>query len=740
MATEFGFEATSVSDIPSAQTPKEGVVQQPVLLQGLTNIFEQANDLLKTNKLNKSQQFLADFTSRQLLVADAYEQGKIRSASHAQSLMRKNLLDAIDLNPALVGDLIEAQKSITGLPGGAKIVDERTDEENRNKDLVDKLTADGFLDANATQAEQQFAIDNYQLAQEAARVHQARTQTLDLKLKTLELGSKERAAVEAEKKELDRKTANTFAPLELGRMRNHLQTILDGEGTPADKITLIEDFYTQWKSQATSAFSGLDSTEFSAMLAPFEMTLDQYKKRASGEISLSTLNTQNDMAAAIQTNLALQDPNISRLVVASKLFGDNGFLRAIADPNNKALNSFLKFMQGSTPGKENPANPFSSLMEDKQGLKQWGETLNGAALSSDPEIAAEAQERIANLLDSTEDFEGKIRKDPKASLEYVDWLASPGFLKAVQTNPDLLGHTSVAKDIIGRHYSNEVWGLVQREFAKNKIVNPQTYFSDSDFAPPSKNVTIDTKDVVGYRSTDSGMEFYALSNDPLAVDKARSLNKELKPIITKTIKAMSHLEGKANYKQMWESVAKDFLDGDGIIDNDPEDNLVIKDFQQSLEDLESSGAPVGDIYEAGPGYTVVKLEDGTLERRSGTRAWRNNNPGNIEYGSFAKSQGAIGSDGRFAVFKTYEEGRNAKESLLFESKSYSNKTIQTAIEKYAPSFENDTNAYAKTIARAAGVLVDTPLSELSPEQRKKLLDAMEQVEGFKKGKTEIITP
>lgn len=156
--------------------------------------------------------------------------------------------------------------------------------------------------------------------------------------------------------------------------------------------------------------------------------------------------------------------------------------------------------------------------------------------------------------------------------------------------------------------------------------------------------------------------------------------------------------------------------------------------ETDLEDGLSS--PSGSVASAGKGYTTVRKEDGSTVRRTGTRAWRNNNPGNLEYGAFARQKGAIGSDGRFAVFPSYESGRSAKESLLFESASYRDKTIAAAISRYAPSSENDTGAYTRSVARAVGVPPSTRLSDLSKVQRKRLLDAMERIEGFKAGKEE----
>jgi hypothetical protein len=133
---------------------------------------------------------------------------------------------------------------------------------------------------------------------------------------------------------------------------------------------------------------------------------------------------------------------------------------------------------------------------------------------------------------------------------------------------------------------------------------------------------------------------------------------------------------------------------------------------------------------AGAGYTDVILPDGTVERREGARNWRNNNPGNIEFGPFAEANGAIGSDGRFAVFPTYEAGRAAKGALLFSSDGYEGKSIASALERYAPrSDNNNTDAYIATVAGALGVDPNTPLADLNPAQREAMLTAMERVEG-----------
>jgi hypothetical protein len=152
----------------------------------------------------------------------------------------------------------------------------------------------------------------------------------------------------------------------------------------------------------------------------------------------------------------------------------------------------------------------------------------------------------------------------------------------------------------------------------------------------------------------------------------------------------------------------------------------------------ASPGTITEVVERGPGFNVVKYDDGKVERRTGARNWRNNNPGNIEFSDFARRQGAIGTDGRFAIFPTYEAGKRAKEALLFEGRNYSGLTIAQAITRYAPPSENDTAMYIRVAAGAAGVAPSTPMKDLNSGQRQALLAAMERVEGFRVGNVQVI--
>jgi RHS repeat-associated protein len=119
----------------------------------------------------------------------------------------------------------------------------------------------------------------------------------------------------------------------------------------------------------------------------------------------------------------------------------------------------------------------------------------------------------------------------------------------------------------------------------------------------------------------------------------------------------------------------------------------------------------------------------------GSLAWRNNNPGNIIAGKWARDNGAIGANGRFAVFPDKETGFKAIISLL-SSKQYNHLTIIDAINKYAPATDNnDPIAYANSIANKTGLSIDTKIKDLSNAELTKVANVIEKIEGSIKGQT-----
>lgn len=90
----------------------------------------------------------------------------------------------------------------------------------------------------------------------------------------------------------------------------------------------------------------------------------------------------------------------------------------------------------------------------------------------------------------------------------------------------------------------------------------------------------------------------------------------------------------------------------------------------------------------------------------GTPAWINNNPGDLV---FAGQVNAI-ANGRFAKFRTYQDGYNALKNLVIsactgQSKYYnSDGNFYSFFGVYAPSSDNnDPKSYAEQVAKALGI-------------------------------------
>jgi hypothetical protein len=126
--------------------------------------------------------------------------------------------------------------------------------------------------------------------------------------------------------------------------------------------------------------------------------------------------------------------------------------------------------------------------------------------------------------------------------------------------------------------------------------------------------------------------------------------------------------------------------------------------------------------------------DGVWINIGGDRNWRNNNPGNLEDGDFSRRHGAIGSDGRFAIFPDYKTGKVALLSLL-TTEAYMSLTVAEAIARFAPSIENDVPAYTKFIGNECRLSPDTLLSSMTAQEVEGLAAAIERFEGGHKGVT-----
>lgn len=97
------------------------------------------------------------------------------------------------------------------------------------------------------------------------------------------------------------------------------------------------------------------------------------------------------------------------------------------------------------------------------------------------------------------------------------------------------------------------------------------------------------------------------------------------------------------------------------------------------------------------------------------RGYRNFNPGNIRRSnSMWLGKVEKNTDGAFEQFISMEYGLRAMMKLIIKYiNKYGDNDIQAIIERYAPSSENDVNAYVSTVVNRSGF---GPYDEVKPEK------------------------
>lgn len=164
------------------------------------------------------------------------------------------------------------------------------------------------------------------------------------------------------------------------------------------------------------------------------------------------------------------------------------------------------------------------------------------------------------------------------------------------------------------------------------------------------------------------------------------------------------------------------------------------------EDLDKEEHPVDDFQITG-GFGDAKVGKvqgeearfySDMTKIGGTRAWRNNNPGNLRLVTAWKWYGAIGRErsgrGGFAIFPTEEAGFAALEKYIEIHGAKKNKSIADFTNMYAPRQDsNDPKSYAAQVADAIGETVDVSIANIK-HKIPKMAKAMSKVEGWKPGK------
>ena len=796
---DFSTKATDIDTTIQPAATLLNPISRENEINALENIdrgIQQGAKVFQTIRVNQQaaagDKYRSEFTVKLNNLQDAHDQGTI-SDSEFRTRSRAILSQAVANSPAQTEDLLGDYSKFQNQSGLDKIAAPGVQKAQLREAQVKSAVDNGFLSLGAVgdAAAEDKALNDLEKFQTSIRELEQDSKEMANAAAKLELGSKQRVNAQAELQDTVLKGLSKVGANALPYWRAQYENIkvrASQASNEQERQQIIKDGISQMETdyaQRTAALSGdalnVDSAKVEQILKPQKDLIDVYVKELSGQYDTESFDRYAKGAEARAKAMAWEglDETTRQWIAVSEIAKSAGPVFATKIQGG-VIKAFEQNARANVEGKQgvginqlevgDRAKPFDVLPSSSEEKKTVQDYLNGVTQiledkakgkyeqltpvekkNLDSEIDAQISSIFrgvnvhANATESAKEFQPII--DFFSNPTIGEYLKGKGVPAAIRTD---------LAQVLQDGYASQVVPMLRSELGSNMFnqirLGPDIY---------QLNEVVEPTMEAGKFGFKLKPEF---SNIFAAKASLRALNESaFTKVLNKMIISDSHIRGDTDYTKSYENTFKPALFPDAAEDGEaeqPVDTQTTGSVQQDfdLEELawempaegedigsesafastQSDASPFGAIVDAGKGFTTVKLPDGTTVRRSGARNWRNNNPGNIEFGSFAKAQGAIGSDGRFAVFPTYEAGRNAKAALLFEGKGYKNKSISDAIARYAPEFENDTAAYTNAVARAVGVPAGTKLSELTPEQQIRMLNAMERIEGFKPGRETVV--
>jgi cell division protein FtsI/penicillin-binding protein 2 len=109
----------------------------------------------------------------------------------------------------------------------------------------------------------------------------------------------------------------------------------------------------------------------------------------------------------------------------------------------------------------------------------------------------------------------------------------------------------------------------------------------------------------------------------------------------------------------------------------------------------------------GGALSFLNVETSRLGALVSSRGYANNNPLNMRFLTSGAWNGQVANDGGFAVYDTPQNGTRAAGRQLRKYFAAGRRTVRDIVSTWAPSSENDTDAYVNDVAGELDVDADS---------------------------------
>ncbi len=580
--TKFGADVTEANAVAVASTVKEPVVPTNAGLQAVANVFDAAVNISKDTRVKKADKLVADFTQRQMTLLDAIDQD-VYNPKMGRQMLRSNFIQAYNANPSLGDQLRQAQQFVLGTGGMGSVATKKSRQEEGLDTMFNTLLENGVIGPNATDQEIMEGWVDHAAATRALETYKERMRQIDLQLSEGRLDKQQIETLKAQRTAFAEETLLTQGPMEFKRFNEFTtQLVNDGNLSQAEKLDQLEASWVGMQAEISGLMQNVDSVRADAYMKQFEMMKDLAQKRITGELSTQAADASIKNIESTIKNKWMQQPEIAELFVQSELFRNTG---ALGDSLFQGLSSerilrAARLMNGYREAPE--ASPVIDNIDDL-GPVLFRETTN-------EEEALEQETMAGNFFESIVVNEGILARNPDRAVDLSKVLASPNFLNTRNKYKESFeSNADAVLDVWQRHFDEEVFEMVQREFAKASVTPHADNASDEDLT---------VKGNVLYKATPSGVEFVpANPEDASSRDAAFFLNKRLKPIINTSVKAAAHIAGRSDYQTVFTEMAERYLGEGAQLETDEGDDLELEDFLKELSEQAPTLLNVVDVTE-----------------------------------------------------------------------------------------------------------------------------------------------
>ena len=571
------FSRTGLSEIPSTAAPQPGVVDQSgaIATQGLANLVNQVGGIF--SKLNdqvqqeKKDTFLGQHSQEVLRIANAVAQGRM-SSSEGQTRTRALVASAIGNNPGLQDDILKNTASIVNNSVLGSVISTGSKKEQELAKLKESAVAEGYIPAGASEQQVQEGVNAYQstkLAENQLKLMQAKL--------TYETGkgSFEDATLKRESEAALAAYASTNFVAYRNKLNEVMSDLSSNKITQDEAYAKVQLLYAN-VDQVVGATAHAGSDFISNTVKPYTSSRDVVLDMIKGGTSLEI--AQNKLTAA-QTQVkinAFNDPAIRKAYGLLQILG----VAVMNDPTLAGLiiadanvARFFSQAEGgekiditSEKGSDTSKAASAYLGALKGGMDQVNKIIDTTDGTTTKDEAKKKEEGIRTQVIGLLDSVTASKKDLGAPRwnDLMSTLASSEFgayatQKGNNIPPEKL---AAVNEMVQREYVDHVIPLIRDEFDQRTIGDR----IDRNLSKDGLYVLTKTptNSIVKIQFDGAGVSFMPIEstnrNDiASAKEEAARLNKEVAPIINRSLRGIAHLSGTTDYRTVWEQTFKDRL-------------------------------------------------------------------------------------------------------------------------------------------------------------------------------------